>query len=115
MRVDAPIDRRDFLRGRVLSSDASSTLPAEPRFHHISSAVVTARPERCPELARDIAALPQTEIHAIEGSKIIVIMEGESSGEIGSRLTAIALMDGVFSANLVFEHVEPLEDQGASR
>ena len=114
MRADALVDRRDFLRGRVLSSDARSTPPAEPRFHHISSAVVTARPERCPELAREIGTLSQTEIHAVEGSKIIVVMEGGSSGEIGSRLTAIALMDGVFSANLVFEQIEPLDDQGAS-
>ena len=112
MRPKARIDRRDFLRGRILP-DGPPGSAAEPRFHHISSAVVTARPERCPGLALEIAALPQTEVYAVEGSKIIVVIEGQSSGEIGGRLTAIALLDGVFSANLVFEQIEPLEDHGA--
>lgn len=104
------IDRRDFLRGRVLPAGAG---PASPvRRLHISSAVVTARPERCPDVARRIAALPQTEIHRVEGSKIVVVMESEESGEIGSRLAAISLMDDVFSANLVFERIEPLEALG---
>lgn len=104
------VDRRDFLRGRVLPEPATG----EPRFFHVSSAVVTARPERCPDIARAIAALPETEIHAVEGSKIVVVMEGRSSGEIGSRLTTIALMDGVFSANLVFEQIAPIEQSGAT-
>ncbi len=108
---DHDIDRRGFLQGRLLRASDNQP-PASPRFHHVSSAVVTARPERCQDVARRIAALPQTEIHAIEGSKIIVVMESTDSGEIGSRLTAMALMDDVFSANLVFEQIELLDDHG---
>lgn len=104
-------DRREFLTGRVLPEPER----APARFLHISSAVVTAWPEQCAEIAERIGAMPGTEVHAIEGSKIVVVMEGENSGEIGSRLTTMALMDGVFSANLVFEQIEPLDDPGADR
>ena len=108
------IDRRKFLTGDILPERGAA--PARPqRFFHISSAVVTARPEQCAEIARQIAAMPDTEVRAVEGSKIVVVMEGKSSGEIGSRLTTMALMDGVFSANMVFEQIEPLDDSGDDR
>ena len=45
------IDRRKFLTGDILPErDASAARPH--RFFHISSAVVTARPEQCAEIAR---------------------------------------------------------------
>ena len=80
---------------------------------HISSAVVTAWPGDCAEVARRIAALPDTEVRHADGSRIIVVMEGPDSGTIGERLAAIALIDGVLSANLVFEHAESLDTPGA--
>ncbi len=108
------IDRRKFLTGEILPE--RGVVSARPqRFFHISSAVVTARPEQCSEIARLISAMPDTEVRAVEGSKIVVVMEGESSGEIGSRLTTMALMDGVFSANMVFEQIDPLDDIGDDR
>lgn len=109
---DRDIDRRAFLTGQVLSEADKARRPA-PRFFHISSAVVTVRPEQAAEVAGRLAELPRTEVHAVEGSKIVIVMEGDSSGEIGSRLTTIALMDDVFSANLVFEQIEPVDDPGA--
>jgi nitrate reductase NapD len=59
-------------------------------------------------VAEAIAALPGAEVHAVEGSKIVIVLEGRESGEIGARLAQIALMDGVLAANLVYEHVERL-------
>ena len=39
-------------------------------------------------------------------------MEGSSADELGGRLTAIAAIDGVIAANMVFEQVESLADIG---
>ncbi|SEG49760.1 chaperone NapD [Bosea lathyri] len=108
---DGEIDRRDFIRGRI----APGAPPDRDRpggLLYIASAVVTARAEDCAEVARHIAAMPGTEVHAINGTKIIVVIESEDSGEIGSRLTEMALLDRVFSANLVFEQIEPLDPPG---
>jgi nitrate reductase NapD len=37
------------------------------------------------------------------------VLEGSSTGVIGDRLAAINLIDGVLSANMVFEQIEDLE------
>lgn len=96
------LDRRSFLTGRVVAP----TL-------HISSAVITAFPARCAELVDRLNALPGTEVHRVENGKIVIVMEAETSGELGGRLAEIALMDGVLSANMVFEQIETLDDRGA--
>ena len=106
------IARRDFLKGRLAAGTRGES---RTRMLHVASAVVTARPDHCRAIADRIATMPGTEIHGIEGSKIVVVMETGNSGEIGSRLTEMALRDGVFSANLVFEQIAPLNDQGGDR
>ncbi len=85
------------------------------RETHISSAVVTVRPERAGEVARAIAALPGAEIHAVQHSKIVVVLEGPDSGALGAQLVTISLMDGVFSANMVFEQVDFGDGRGSGR
>ncbi|KRW93080.1 chaperone NapD [Paracoccus sp. PXZ] len=103
-----PIQRRDILTGK-LKQDSGT----ESRFLHISSAVVTARPDRAAELARHFATLPGTEVHAVEGAKIVLVLEGASVGEIGGRMAEISVMEGVFSANLVFEQILPADEKEA--
>lgn len=89
-------------------------MPDAPAGHHISSAVVSAFPERCAQIARRIAALPDTEVHYVENGKIVVVMEGATSGVIGGRLAEIALFDGVLSATMVFEQIDDPEECGAN-
>lgn len=79
---------------------------------HVASAVVTAWPKDREAVARLIAELPGTEIRHTEGSRIIVVMEATENGAIGARLLEIALMEGVLSANLVFEQSESLGASG---
>jgi nitrate reductase NapD len=74
--------------------------------HHISSAVVLALPARREEVARQLAAMPGVEVHAGDGSRIVITIEGPTSGMLGETLAAISVMDGVLAANMVFEHVE---------
>lgn len=72
---------------------------------HISSALVSAMPAKAPAVARAIGALPGTEVAHVENGKIIVVLEGGTTGEIGSRLAAISLMPDVLSASMVFEQI----------
>ena len=92
------LTRRSLLTGSVA-----------PR-HHISSAVVFALPARREELGRQLVAMQGVEVHASDGSRIVITIEGPSSGMLGETLTRISAMDGVVSANMVFEHVEQQED-----
>jgi len=82
---------------------------SRPRFHHISSAVVSALPAQVDAVLARIRELPETEVHRVENGKIVIVLEGASTGVIGDRLAAISLLDGVLSANMVFEQIEDLE------
>ena len=93
------VTRRSFITG------------ASAARHHISSAVVVAIPEHREELSQRLAEIAGVEVHAGEGSRIVVTIEGSSSGMLGETLIRIAAMDGVISANMVFEHI----DEGQER
>jgi nitrate reductase NapD len=80
---------------------------------HISSAVVTAFPHLADDVIAQLNALPDTEVRFSDGGKIVIVIEGASTGEVGSRLASIALMDGVLSANLVFEQIDIADPTGA--
>jgi len=96
---DSPkISRRSFFKGDVASR------------HHISSAVVMTHPSRREEIGKRIAAMPGVEVHAGEGSRIVITIEGPTSGMLGETLIGISTLDGVISANMVFEHVDERED-----
>ena len=79
---------------------------------HISSAVVRARPERAAGVIEAIGRLPGVEVFHAEEGKIVAVLEGPTSGALAASLTQIALLDGVMSANLVYEHIEPLSSLG---
>jgi nitrate reductase NapD len=48
-------------------------------------------------------------VHAGDGSRIVITIEGPTSGMLGETLTTISVMDGVLAANMVFEHAEDQE------
>lgn len=79
---------------------------AEAGAVHISSAVVSVRPEASAAVAGRLAALPGTEVHHVAGSRIVIVMEGPSADALGARLAGIALMDQVLSASMVYEIVD---------
>jgi periplasmic nitrate reductase NapD len=76
---------------------------------HISSAVVRTRPEDAAAVSAQIDAYPDCEVYHQQDGKLVVVLEGPSSGAVGSRLAEIALLDGVLSASLVYEQIEAAE------
>ena len=91
MTRKSTISRRAFLSGQG------------PASHHISSAVVIALPARADALAVELAALSGVEVHAREGSRIVITIEGPTTGALGETLARITLFQGVLAANMVFE------------
>ena len=72
----------------------------------ISSAVVTAMPDRVEAVRDRLSEMPDIEVTAAEGIKLVIVLEGRTRNTVGGRLSEIATLDGVISANMVFEHVE---------
>ncbi|WP_414650689.1 chaperone NapD [Ensifer sp.] len=79
--------------------------------YHISSAVIATMPQATEAVLAELAGMEKVEIHGHGGGKIVVVLEGKSTGQLGDCLTRISLLDGVISANMVFEHVE-MEEEG---
>ena len=79
---------------------------------HISSAVVSVLPASHDEVVRLLSQMEGVEVFHQTLSKIVIVMEAPQSGIIGGRLAQIATLDGVLSANMVFEQVASLAELG---
>ncbi len=77
--------------------------------YHISSAVIMTRPGLQGAVLERLYEMANVEVHAYQGNKIVVVIEGTSTGILGDRLSQISALDGVMAANMVFEHVETEE------
>lgn len=102
MRAPRDLSRRSFLSGQVPSV-------------HISSAVVSVLPAHCENVVRLLSQMTNVEVHHQTATKIVIVLEGPESGVLGARLAEIAMIDGVLSANMVFEQIEQLADLGEQR
>ncbi|WP_207462833.1 chaperone NapD [Azospirillum sp. SYSU D00513] len=76
---------------------------------HTASLLVHVNPDKRDAVHGLISAMPGAEIHAEQGGKLVVTVEGPNEGWIADRMTAMHLLDGVLSAVLVFHHVETLD------
>ena len=79
---------------------------------HISSAVVSVLPHHREAVVKMLSSMVGVEIHHQAAWKIVIVLEGSESGALGARLAEIASMEGVLSANMVFEQIERLADLG---
>ena len=79
--------------------------------YHISSAVIMTRPAMEAAVISRLVEMANVEVHAHQGNKIVVVIEGTHTGALGDCLAQISALDGVLAANMVFEHVE-MEEAG---
>ncbi|MAY88962.1 MAG: hypothetical protein CML02_19845 [Pseudooceanicola sp.] len=77
-----------------------------PERWHVSSAVVSVSDTHRDAVADCLMSLEGVEIHGGDATRLIITIEGGSTGQLGDRLTEINLMPGVLVANMVFEHAE---------
>src|SRR3954467_4939028 len=99
--MEAPRDptRRNVLTGR---------LPTV----HISSAVVSVLPVHRENVIGLLSDMDGVEVHHQSAPKIIIGLERHDSGVLGAKLAEISSIEGVLSANMVFEQIERLADLG---
>jgi nitrate reductase NapD len=90
--------RRALLSGTLASTPDTGV--------HISSAIVSVIPRRREEITRRLCTLKGVEVHHRELFKIVIVMEADDAGIIGSQLAEISTWSGVLSVSLVFEHAE---------
>ena len=78
---------------------------------NISGVIVLAAPTKYPEVKQQLLAMPGVDIPIDndDGRMVVIIDEAgaKASGEVLMKIQAI---DGVLSANLVYQHVEENEE-----
>lgn len=87
-------------------------MPKNTGRYHVSSAVVAVMPKMRDAVLATLSTLDNVEVHAEGNGKIVIVIEGTSTGMMGDALTYISTLDGVISANMVFEHVDTEEISG---
>ncbi|PWC39127.1 chaperone NapD [Azospirillum sp. TSO35-2] len=93
--------------------DAATAGPPPPvAERHLASLLLHVRPDRQAMVRAAMATMPGTELHIDQPGKMVVTVEGPHEGWIADRMTALHLLDGVFSAVMVFHHIDRPDDQG---
>ena len=83
----------------------------EARRHHISSAVIATRPGYLDDVLAALEGFDNVEVHGTGKGKIVIVIEGPSTGVLGDTLMRISVLDGVIAANMVFEQIDMEEDE----
>ena len=74
---------------------------------HIASCVAYARPESVATIARAIEATRIAEVPQRDGrGRMVVLIEGRSSGAVLDAIDAIRALDGVLAVHLAYQHIE---------
>ncbi|MEO5345931.1 MAG: chaperone NapD [Magnetococcus sp. YQC-9] len=77
----------------------------------LASAVILVQPERLQAVAADISALPGAAIHATSAQgKMVITLEDRSTEILVQQFDLIRNLDGVLSADLIYQHSEESSD-----
>jgi nitrate reductase NapD len=92
--MDFPMNRRELFQGGAADDN---------KITHVASAVISALPHHLVQVRAHLAVTRGVEVVAVHNHKIVLLLEASGRDAIGSLLTQISLLEGVLSANLVFE------------
>lgn len=84
---------------------------AEARAYHVSGAVIAVKPDRIDGVLSQIAAFDNVEVHGRDSGKIVVVIDGPSTGVLGDTLMRLSVLEGVIAANMVFEQMDMEEEE----
>ncbi|RZJ09657.1 MAG: glutamate synthase [Rubrivivax sp.] len=77
---------------------------------HITSLIVHALPDRCPDFDQVIKQLPGAQIHGTDANgKFVITLEASTAGAILDGVSQLQQTPGVIGVAMVYQHVEPLE------
>lgn len=80
--------------------------PLEPEVH-VAGVYVQARPGREPVVAAALAALPNTEVHAVGAAgRMVAVCECASADETLELIARMRDLPGVLNVALVYQHAE---------
>jgi len=73
---------------------------------HIAGIVVQARPGCADAVAAGLSRLPDTEVRAAAGGRLVVVCEGRSGDDILNLMARMRDLQGVLNVALAYQHAE---------
>ena len=74
--------------------------------YHVCGVLLMARPERAAAVAGAIESLPGVELHANDGGRMVLTVEGTAYHECAERMNELAVLSGVASSWLVYHQID---------
>lgn len=74
--------------------------------YHVCGVLLMARPEHIPDVEQALQALPGVELHARDGGRLVVTVEGEAYRDCAETMNELALLSGVAASSLVYHQID---------
>jgi len=74
--------------------------------YHVCGVLLMSRPEHAAMVEKALSEMPGVELHANEGGRMVVTVEGEEYRHCADAITELATLDGVASSSLVYHQIE---------
>ena len=74
--------------------------------YHVCGVLLMSRPEHAAMVADTLSEMRGVELHANEGGRMVVTVEGEHYRQCADTITELATLDGVASSSLVYHQIE---------
>ena len=74
--------------------------------YHVCGVLLMSRPEHSPIVEQALDAMPEVELHANDGGRMVVTVEGDKYRRCADAITRLATLDGVASSSLVYHQID---------
>jgi len=74
--------------------------------YHVCGVLLMSRPEHAPQVVEMLRGMAGVELHANEGGRMVVTVEGSGYRQCADMITELAALDGVASSSLVYHHID---------
>jgi nitrate reductase NapD len=74
--------------------------------YHVCGLLLMARPENARRVEQLLHAMDGVEVHASEGGRMVVTVEGRAYQECADIMNQLATLDGVASSSLVYHQLD---------
>ena len=74
--------------------------------YHVCGLLLMSRPENAATVEQALQTMSGVELHANDGGRMVVTVEGEAYGECADIMNQLATLRGVASSSLVYHQVE---------
>lgn len=74
--------------------------------YHVCGLLLMARPEHVPDVEKALHDIDGVELHANDGGRMVVTVEGAAYGHCADIMNQLATMSGVASSSLVYHQID---------